>query len=391
VKGYRTKRTRQPGLYKTPSTRTFPEGAWEVRYRDAFNGTRRKIFRTKQEALDFQSSVRTDKRRGDWIDPRKGATRFRDVAEAWYETTASLRPTTRSGYRSMLNVYLLPRLGDHPVAKITPSVVRTFLAGLPTELSGTRKRHILRVLSPILNLAVEDGLIRSNPCRTQAVRRSIPKPQRTEMPVLTAQQVHELAEAITPRYRTLLYFAAYTGCRAGEIAALRVKSLDLLRGRVRVEDSVSDVNGVLHFGPPKNGKPRTIAVPRFLVELLAEQATGKGRDGFVFAGEQGKVLRHANMYARHFKPAVRRALPDHLHGMRFHDLRHTAAALLIANGEHPKAISERLGHSSIAITMDRYGHLFPDHEDEIIKRLDETFRTAASAPVAPLGGVAAIR
>jgi integrase len=80
-----------------------------------------------------------------------------------------------------------------------------------------------------------------------------------------------------------------------------------------------------------------------------------------------------------FKPAVRRSLPEHLHSLRFHDLRHTMASLLIAQGVHPKAIQERLGHSSIATTMDIYGHLMKEHEKEMMAGLDETFRTAAKA------------
>ncbi len=394
----KTKRTNVPGLYRVEPSRVFPDGGYEVRYRDADYRTRRKTFRTKQDALDFQASVRTDKNRGDFIDPRKAATRFGEVADKWFEGTAHLRPTTRAAYRSMLKTYIKPGLGDYPIGKITPSVLRAFMAGLPDGLSATRKRHVFRTLVPIFKLAVDDGMIRMSPTGAASVKGSVPKAVRRNMLALTAEQVASVAEAVTPRYRVLVYFAAYTGMRAGEITGLRVRHLDMLRGRVTVEDSISDVNGELVSGPTKNGKGRKIGLPPFLKEMLAGHLAGQPHepDDFVFPGPDGKPMRHANFYGRHFKvavqgrhslegkrgrrerPAVPGALPEHLHGLRFHDLRHTCASLLIAQGTSPKAIQERLGHSSIAITFDRYGHLFDGHEEPILTGLEETFQRAAS-------------
>jgi len=99
-------------------------------------------------------------------------------------------------------------------------------------------------------------------------------------------------------------------------------------------------------------------------------------------------MRHGNFYGRHFRPAVRRLVesgrwPSRLADLRFHDLRHTAASLLIANGEHPKAVADRLGHSDIGITMNRYGHLYEGHAKEIADRLDETFRAGLAGQSAP--------
>jgi len=236
-------------------------------------------------------------------------------------------------------------------------------------------------------------MIRTSPTRARTVRTAVPKAERKEMLFLTAEQVDTLANATTPRYRTLVYLAACTGMRAGECAALRVKHLDLLRGRVRVAETVADVGGKPHFGPPKNGRPREIGLPALLVDMLAAYLADQphDREDFVFPGTNGGPMRHANFYARHFKPAVRRVLPEHLHGLRFHDLRHTCASLLIANGEHPKAVQERLGHSSIAITMDRYGHLFPDQEEALVERLDETLQKTIGAAPAPDATVTRIR
>jgi integrase len=163
-----------------------------------------------------------------------------------------------------------------------------------------------------------------------------------------------------------------------EIAALRVKRVDLLRGTVRVVESASEVGGRLITGPTKTHAERTVRLPRFLRDELAAYLASRprDRDAFVFAAPKGGPLRHNNFYQRLFCPALARAgLPDQV---RFHDLRHTCASLLIAQGAHPKAIQAHLGHSSIQVTMDRYGHLFPDALEHLADRLDAA-RTHARA------------
>jgi integrase len=110
--------------------------------------------------------------------------------------------------------------------------------------------------------------------------------------------------------------------------------------------------------------------------------------GLVFSSAEGQPLRR-NFYRRHFKPAVRNAgLPE---ALRFHDLRHTCAAILIAQGAHPKEIQERLGHSTIRLTFDRYGHLFPGLDERLRDGLEVGFRAAQQAPVAPTADVRALR
>jgi integrase len=103
-------------------------------------------------------------------------------------------------------------------------------------------------------------------------------------------------------------------------------------------------------------------------------------------------MRHSNFYQRIFKPALRETLPEYLHAVRFHDLRHSNAALLIAEGGHPKAIQQRLGHSSITVTLDRYGHLFPSLDDALADALDATYwttqdsrRSLSGPPTTPPG------
>lgn len=149
----------------------------------------------------------------------------------------------------------------------------------------------------------------------------------------------------------------------------------------RAGQSYSEVHGRLELGPTKTYQRRTVGLPRFLCDLLAQHVATSGASddpgAHVFTDTAGGPLRHSNFYRREFRPAVTAAgLPE---ALRFHDLRHTCVALLVAQGAHPLAIKERLGHSSIAITMDRYGHLFPSLDAALTEGLEDTFRSAESA------------
>lgn len=363
-----------PGItHERPSSR-FPKGPWIVRYRDLSNATLRRSFHAKKDAMDFQASVRTDKNRGDFINPRHAATPFGSVAEDWY-ISLQVRPKTMAGYRSILDAHLL-EFYPRAIGRINATEVERFLTG--RGVSPSYQRNIVRVMSSVFAFAIRGGLVRANP----ASQVKLPKVVRKEELYLTANQVQELADEITPIYRTLVLTAAYTGMRAGELSALRVKNIDLMRGRIKVVESLSDVRGQLSFHPPKNGRVRAVGIPPFLVDLLMEQSAGKPPSDLVFTGPLGAPLRHGNYYQRHYKVAVSRLVergdwPEHLDALRFHDLRHTNASLLIAQGHHPKAIAERLGHGSIAITMDRYGHLYDDHDDAMLTGMEEIFRAAA--------------
>lgn len=193
-------------------------------------------------------------------------------------------------------------------------------------------------------------------------------------------EVAAIAATIDKPYGVLVVMAAYSGLRAGELAALRVKDLDLMRGRVHVRQAVSEVHGRLIYGIPKSGKSRTVSVPTFLREMLSEHVAdfADDPDHLVFSSLDGGPLRRSNFYRRHFRPAAD-ALG--LHDLRFHDLRHSCASFLIASGAHPRAIMERLGHSSITVTMDVYGHLLPSLDDDLTDALEARFRSVSPAAV----------
>jgi integrase len=245
------------------------------------------------------------------------------------------------------------------------------------------------VLSQILAAGVEGGRIARNPAA--GVR--LPRIVRRDMHFLSARQVEDLIAAIDPRYRLLVRFAAYTGLRAGELVALRVRHLNLLRGRCEVDESATEVDGRLVWGPTKTYARRTVPLPRFLCDQLAAYLAERphGPDDLVFTAPHGGPLREQKFVAGLFKPAVARAgLP---HRLRFHDLRHTCASLLIAQGASVKAVQAQLGHASATVTLDRYGHLFPDELQLLADRLQEAYTDAITDPArtepaetAPLGG-----
>lgn len=350
-----------------------PNGRWEASYRDTAGRERVKHHRTRADADRWLTAVKSQLNNGDYVDPYLGRRTFSAWAEEWLSTTVHVRPKTRAHYESILRVHVVPAFGDQPISAITPAAVRRFIA--ERTASGAAPgtvRSVRKVLRLVLATAVDDGALRSNPC--DGVR--VPASPRTEMEFLTAEQIDDLANSIDQRYSTLIRLAAYTGLRAGEICALRVGRVDLGAGRLTVAESVTEVpvHG-LHFSEPKTYERRSVTLPAFLTNELAHHLAARPAEpnALVFTSPEGGTLNHKNFYRRTFKPAVVAAgLPP---AMRFHDLRHTCAALCIELGAHPKAIQERLGHSSITVTLDRYGHLFPKLDETLTERLDELHRT----------------
>jgi integrase len=206
------------------------------------------------------------------------------------------------------------------------------------------------------------------------------------MLVLDPAGVERLARAIRPPYGVLVDMAAYSGMRAGELAALRVGRLDLLAGRAEVVASITEVAGRLVAGTTKTYQRRTVRLPRFLCEQLGGYLAGRPhqRDDLVFTMPGGGPLRQSMVSTRLFKPAVRAAGLDER--LRFHDLRHTAASLLIRQGASIKAVQAQLGHASASVTLNRYGHLFPDELEHLADRLERARSDAISGGVWPHGG-----
>jgi len=264
------------------------------------------------------------------------------------------------------NSLILPRFGATPLAAIRQPDVQAWVAELSAR--GFKPATVVKayqLLGRTMTAAVNADMVPRSPCR--AVR--LPKVEREEMRFLNPAEVATLADVIGSRYRALVLVAAYGGLRIGELAGLRRRRVDLLRGTVDVAEIVIEVRGELYMGPPKTRAGRRIVtLPRSVVEVLAEHLGPVGEaDAWVFTADKGGVLRPSNFRVKAWLPAVRAA---GLAPLRPHDLRHTAVALWIAAGANPKEVSVRAGHTSVAFTPDRYGHLFEGHDDELRDRLD---------------------
>jgi integrase len=366
---------------------------WDVRYRDPDRRHRTRTFHRKADAQKFANVVEADIARGDWLDPGLGRETFGDWAGRWLPTIAALTPKTRESYESILRRHLLSRLEDTPVYRIDHPTVVALMAELTSNGAGAGTvRNVRDVLRLVLELARRSGAIKVNPVEGAKA----PKKPPARMVFLDADQIMTLAEEVAnpptrrsrgdrrgpthPERGLLVRFAGFTGLRSGEIVALRTEEVDLLHGRVHVVASATEAYGKLQFGPPKTYQRRAVPLPRTLVAELTGHLADKTSSDFVFTSSRGGPLRHSNFYARHFKPAVVRAgLPE---ATRFHDLRHSYAAMLIAEGAHPRAIMERLGHSTIQVTLGTYGHLFPSLEASLTEAMDGVYRRAEPVPPA---------
>jgi integrase len=357
---------------------------YRARYLDPSGRERSKTFDTKRKADQFLARVEVDKSVGSWVDPTRGRVTVDEWATRWLATVVHLKPKTRAGYESILEAHVRPKLGTVPIARVDTVAVREFVSNLTGQgLGAGTVRNSYNVLRSICATAVEAGAIKVSPCRGV----KLPRPDRDEMVFLDAPQVDRLDRVLGEPAGTLVVFAAFTGLRAGEIGALRVGRVDLLRGTVDVVESYAEVHGALVLGATKTYERRTVRMPRFLCDRLGEHLAREGLtklSDLVFTDSARGPLRHSNFYRRTFKPAVIAAgLPE---GLRFHDLRHTCAALLIAQGAHPKAMMERFGHSSVTVTLDRYGHLFPSLDETLVDGLERTYREAISKSSRPNDG-----
>jgi integrase len=379
-----------------------PSG-YEVRYRDSDGLQRTKGgFRRKRDAEAYAIELEAARHQGVLIPHSHGSVGFRQVADVWLDSIQGRRrPKTIDGYEKLLDLHVLPAFGARRIGSVTYADVDLFVREL--EASGRRPgtvRNAFFVVKMVFNYGIRDGRIRNNPCTGV----ELPSPRSPEMLFLTAAEVRALAAAIDerwlantrvrkgpggpPPYGVLVEFAAFTGLRAGEVAALRIGSVDLRRGTVRVVRSAAPVRGELVEGEPKTkAGRRTVFVNQALSEKLRAHLGDRvfDRDGYFFTGPGGAPLKFGSFYSIHFKPAVRAELPEHLHGLRFHDLRHTYASMLVEQGAHPKEMAELMGHSSVQITLDRYSHVMPRLTSALSERMDAAYRAAEPGVSSPHG------
>ncbi len=363
-----------------------------------------RTFATKREARGWLAEQHVRYTREPGFDPDRAKTPFPLLVERWKGVRfGDLQPRSQARYEQVLRTHLLPEFEHARVGEITRERVRDFLAALANarkvkrapDGTETRVRRykpgtVLKVrttLSSIMAEAVERGMVTANPCHGITVAGSEPK----KALFLTPREVAALAEAMPrPADRVLVYVAAYTGARAGELHALRRGDVDLLRGRITISRALKVWRqGVAEFGPTKSNNERAVDFPPEIRDMLAAHLAGfapggRSPDALVFTNPQGGPIHQVAWLRNHFKPARELVLPDRV-GLRFHDLRHTWVSFLIAANVHPKVIQEQAGHASITTTMDRYGHVDEDAGEHVKAGLSSTFAAAGErGTVTPL-------
>jgi integrase len=302
--------------------------------------------------------------------------------DKWLSSAARprLREQTFNGYSELLVRYVRPALGSKKLSDVRPLDIQTLYTKMQEQgLSARSVRYTHAVLSSALKQAVKWLMLAQNPASLV----ELPRATRKEMKSLSPEDAaHFLSVAAEDRWGVIFSLALATGMRPEEYLALQWKDVDLEKGILIVQRALvrHRKGGGWTFTAPKTARSRrNIPIPVSIVSTLiahkrrqAEERLRAGADyqvnDLVFATREGTPLSHRNLLKRHFKPILKRAgLPD---SIRLYDLRHTCATLLLAANEHPKVVSERLGHASITLTLDTYSHVLPSMQQAASEKLE---------------------
>ncbi len=344
---------------------------WRARYRGPDGLVRSRSFATKVRAQRWLTDQQSKIDQAAWVNPDLGRILWADYSDQLLAGRTHVAARTVETER-LCHERAAELIGDVQLIELTPDLLRKATTQLASRYAPETVARTMRWVRLTLNQAVQDRRITASPAT--GVR--LPRSQPTEMRLLDPTEVATLANALPSRYSSLAITAAYTGMRWGELAGLQLTDLDLPRHRLTVRRTLVEATGQPpHIGPPKSkASQRTITLPRFVVETLTRHLDAYPPVGdMVWTTEQGALLRRG-AFGRIWRKAVAESVGP---PCRIHDLRHTHAAWLIADGEHPKAIQTRLGHGSIAVTMDRYGHLMDGLDGQIALHLDARARSAA--------------
>ncbi|MEV0153178.1 tyrosine-type recombinase/integrase [Micromonospora sp. NPDC050686] len=341
------------------ATRTYPDGRqvvkYEVQVKDALGKLRHVgSYDTKEAARRASVTARADVQAGTYVARSAGAVRFADVAEDWLASphVRGLKPSTRHSYRVIYDKHCAPLHRVH-VGRLGYAEVSRLVGELMTAYAPSTVRHVVHVLRCVFDHAVRSGYLRANPAREVAKPKLISR--RAEI-VLQPPDVGRIVAAVPDRWRLLVELAVGSGCRAGELAGLRVRNLDTARRLLVVEETSQEISGKITLGTPKSkaGYRTVDDLHPDLCRRLAAHVDGMAPDDFVF-GVGGTPYRQRDFNERVWRPLMARL---GLVGVRFHDLRHyhASAMLLLCNGD-VQYVSRRLGHSRPSITLDVYGHV----------------------------------
>lgn len=358
-----------------------PDGRWRARYRDASGREHAKHFARKvdgQRWLDGQTAAIVA---GQYVDPKAGRITVREYATTWQRSQVG-RARTLMTVDVALRRHILPRLGDLSLSSVTRSDVQAVVKAMETagKQPGTiRLAHT--IAARLFASAVDDRKIALSPCRKIA----LPRVDDAEIHPPTVEQVAAMAGAVGELHGPLVMLLAGTGVRIGEALALTVPDVDFLRRTLRVERQRTRENGIT---PPKTPKSvRTVPLAQVVVdELAAHLARRTAKSEWLFTDERGEPIDY-NAWSKIWRDAKTTTG----HDLVTHDLRHFCASALIAGGASVKLVQTVLGHSSAAITLKVYAHLWPGDDERTRTVIESTLgvlRTARGLTDLGTGSVA---
>lgn len=358
-----------------------PRKAYQVRWIDAGHKERSKQFSRWKAANAFKTEIEGALLRGTYVDPRAGDITFKVYSEQWQQTRIDHRPKTAARVAHCLHKYAYDRIGSLRLGAARRGDLQSWVSVLvhTDGLAPSTVRAMVAVVSTVFSRAVDDGLIVRNPC----VGLSLPELVKVEVVIPTDEQLLAIVAALgvrVPWYRRLVLVAAGSGLRAGELRGLTEDRVDWLRRTIKVDRQLAE--RALVWGPAKSGASyRTVPVAKSVIDVMAEQLAerGRGPGGLIFTNRSGGCIR---------QPALNKALSGALGplgwpvGTGLHLFRHYYASLLIHHGLSVKVVQRRLGHENAQITLNTYGHLWPDTEEDS--------RTAVETVLGPIISGAAV-
>lgn len=349
-------------------------GTLNIGYDENGKRRRRTVYgRTKKDVQEQLIKLHAQALNGTLTEPSR--LTVAQYLASWLEDSVRQhrRLSTYIDYASVVRNHINPAIGGITLTKLTPLHVRGLFTAMQRKGSSARMQEkTYAVLHRALKEAVKLELIIRNVC--QAVDKA--KPAKKVFRALDPDEVVRFLDAAqSDRLYALYVLAIASGLRQGELLALQWENIDLKAKKLSVVHTLIELKDTLELGPPKSAKGRRLVVlPDFAVDALREhrkQMLMEGHPGpWVFCNTEGNPLRKRNLVRRSYKPILRKAkLPD----IRFHDLRHTAATLLLSQDTHAKIVQERLGHSQISLTLDTYSHVLPSMQESAAKKLDDLF------------------
>jgi integrase len=351
---------------------------FQARFRDHDSREHCRTFRTKGDAQAWLNDSLAKMQRGEWTNPLAVKTTLAEWAEQWLAIPGK-RPTTAARDRNVLETHWIPALGRRRLPTIRPADVHAVVKKMSERLAPKTITTNYGVFRACINAAVEADLIGRSPCRGVNLPK-VGSHDTGEIRFLERDELDRLAAAVPEEYRAMMYVAGVLGLRWSEAVGLRVGRIDFLKRTLSVVETIAEVHGELIRASVKTkASRRTLAVPGFLVDMLAEHLACTGRrdpEALVFQAPEGGPLRATNFRRRVWAPAVNVA---HVEGLTFHGLRHTAVGFMIALGYQPAVIQKRMGHASIRTTLDVYGHLLPSADEAVADGLEQFFTAPVSS------------